>query len=359
MQHSEHRNQNTQQKDEIIQEKNKEIELIKCKLQQKDEIIEQKSKEIEQKEHENQEKDKIIQRKNKEMEQIVQEIESKENIIRQRDEEIEQKVQECQQKERKIEQKEKEIQRKNNLVEQKKVEIEHAHKQYQEIENQLRKLKLKQENSELKLMDTSLSTRNESQHAETQILESQSELQRKGTKTTEKEIEKEVQQMHQQDEREKVVKNQHLVNKSGQINNTANEKHLLNDRDAENETTKYKIKAANPIEKPMDQNKKQVDLLPSVEKCKIDYLSNYVIANNAVSPVVSLNNIHGKPIINCSDNITVKLQANKISGVITVPVDVAELGNGQYKVSFTIKEAGDYKLVMCVGNQCIVHPPFR
>ena len=107
------------------------------------------------------------------------------------------------------------------------------------------------------------------------------------------------------------------------------------------------------------EKQKEVDLLPAINKCQIDNLSNCVIVSKPVSVTVTLRNIQDKPIINCGDSIRVLIQLNKQRNVTTLHPKIQEFDNGQYIVTFVINEDGEYKLVICVGNEKIIEPPYR
>ena len=286
------------------------------------------------------EKDKLIQQKDKE---IIQ----KDKIIQQKDEEIVQKEQECQQKHEIIKRKDEEIRKKDKIIEQKEHEIEEVHKQYHEAGSQLKELKLQKENGKAE---------SELNHAETPSVKSnQNKLRHTGTQTTGNESKGEAKEMFQHIEKEKPIKSQQISNKNEQISITVKTNGSLNYQDVKGENGEHRIKAVKPADKQLELKRKQID----TGLCSAENLSDHVIDNMPLSALVTLKNNQGKPVMNCSDSITVRIQPNKCSYVMDPLIDITEKGNGRYEVSFIITEAGDYRLFILVNNQSIITPPHR
>lgn len=293
-------------------------------IEQKDQIIKQKDKEIEQKVQECHE---IIQQKDKEIEQKVQEYHK---IIQQKDEKIEQKIQECQQKDKIIQEKDKEIKQREEEI----VRInKHVHNKLQH------NLKGQQENRKIKNKGT------HDQALENKLQKTETDIERE----TERESDQKLRQQ------EMTIKSQLTSNKNEQGSDTVGKIYSQSDREIENENQQYKVNKK-PIMQDDRQIEQQSDLLPAVERCKIQNLNNYILANKVVSIVVTLKNIQDRPITNCEDSISVKIQPSESS---TLLINVVETSDGQYNVSFVIKKAGDYRLVIYVRNQSLISPPFR
>ena len=259
-------------------------------------------------------------------------------MMKETEQKLTEKDQIIQQKDEIIERKDEEIQRKDIIIEQKDHEIEEVYKQYHEVEGQLKELKLQKENEKVK---------DELDHTETPSIKSnQSKLQHTGTQTAGNESKGEDKKMLQHEEKEELIRSQQISNKTNGS---------LNDQDVKGENGEHRIKAVKPADKQLELKKKWID----TELCSAENLSDHVIANMPTSAFVTLKNNQGKPVMNCSDSITVMIQSNKSSHVMDLLIDITEKGNGQYEVSFMIKEAGDYRLFVLVNNRSIINPPHR
>ena len=192
------------------------------------------------------------------------------------------------------------------------------------MEEQLQEFKVQQEN--LKRMS-------ESQHGNAQI---KNKLQHTKTQTEDEKIDEKVKVKPFQGKE----KSQHMKSSNELANNFAH-----NDGEQSNAQ--------------VEQKEKPVELLPALHMCKVDIQNKHIIANETVSAIVTLKNIQGIPIVNYGSSIQVFIKSNEhqSSAIITLPTNPTEFGNGQYNVSFTIKEAGDYKLLMAVNNQKIIESP--
>ena len=264
----------------------------------------------------------------------------KDKIIQQKDEKIAKLEQECQQKDETIQRNDEEIQEKNNIIKEKDLEIETVHKQYDEVENQLKELKLQKENGMAK---------SELNHAETP-----NNLHNTGVQMTGNELNGEVNEKFQQEGKEKLNNNQHISGKGEQMN-IVKAKDASNNRDVKGENGEYRIKPVRPADKQLEHKAKRI----AVALCSVDNLTHHVIANVPASALVTLKNHQGKPMNNCGDTISVKIQSNKYGHAITSHFNITERGNGQYDVSYTITEASDYRLYILVNDQNIVNPPHR
>ena len=95
-------------------------------------------------------------------------------------------------------------------------------------------------------------------------------------------------------------------------------------------------------------------ILPHAEKCEVESLPEYAVANKAVSTTVILKDIQGRPITNCSDSINMKMQNTSTKQIAPLTIfDVKELENGQYYLQFIIEEIGGYKLYIFFNEHII------
>ena len=94
-------------------------------------------------------------------------------------------------------------------------------------------------------------------------------------------------------------------------------------------------------------------MLPYAEMCEVGSLPEYAVAYKPISMVVTLKDIHGRPITDCSDGINIKMQNTSTKQVVSPNIHVRELENGRHCLTFSIEEIGGYNLRILFNEKII------